>query len=149
MKRASRKVSRRRAFTLLEVLMVVVIIGILAALVVPNFFGAAEDAKEKLTKAVVDSGMNNTLDIYRTNMGRYPTTDEGLIALVDKPDDEEAAANWKGPYIKDASKLKDAWGREFIYQCPGQYNENSYDLSSPGKDGQEGTDDDITNWKKT
>lgn len=140
---------RRRAFTLLEVLMVVVIIGILAALVVPNFFGAQEGAKEDLTRALVDSGVNGTLDMYRMHMGRYPTTDEGLAALIEEPDDEELAEKWRGPYLKEGAKLQDAWGNDLIYESPGQYNENTYDLSSPGKDAQEGTEDDITNWEKT
>jgi len=150
MRRRLRKAGcRRRAFTLLEVLMVVVIIGILAALVVPNFFGASEGARKDLTKALIDSGINGTLDLYRMHMGRYPTSEEGLAALVERPDDDELAERWRGPYIKDGSKLKDAWGHDLIYECPGRYNEGSYDLSSPGPDGQEGTEDDITNWEKT
>jgi len=150
MKRRIRKTAvSRRAFTLLEVLMVVVIIGILAALVVPNFFGAQEGAKKDLTQALIDSGVNGTLDMYRMHMGRYPTTDEGLAALVEAPDDDELAEKWRGPYVKDGSKLKDAWGNELIYESPGQYNETMYDLSSPGQDNQEGTDDDVTNWEKT
>jgi len=139
----------RRAFTLLEVLMVVVIIGILAALVVPNFFGAQEGAKIDLTRALIESGINGTLDMFRMHMGRYPTTDEGLAALVEPPEDEEEAQKWRGPYVKDGSKIKDAWGNDLIYECPGQYNEDTYDLSSPGPDGQPDTDDDITNWEKT
>ncbi|MFQ5804875.1 MAG: type II secretion system major pseudopilin GspG [Phycisphaerae bacterium] len=150
MKRKRNKTTlRRRAFTLLEVLMVVVIIGILAALVVPNFFGAQEGAKIDLTRALIESGVNGTLDMYRMHMGGYPDTDEGLAALVDPPDDEELAEKWRGPYVKDGSKIKDAWGHDLIYESPGQYNEDWYDLSSMGPDGQEGTDDDITNWEKT
>jgi general secretion pathway protein G len=149
MKRELNKAALRQAFTLLEVLMVVVIIGILAALVVPNFFGASEDARIRLSKALIESGINGTLDLYRLHMGQYPTTDEGLAALVERPDDDELAEKWAGPYVKDGSKIKDAWGHDLIYESPGQYNENSYDLSSPGPDGQEGTDDDITNWEKT
>ena len=64
-------------------------------------------------------------------------------------DDEELAEKWRGPYIKDGSKLKDAWGNDLVYESPGQYNENTYDLSSTGPNGQEGDDDDITNWEKT
>jgi len=139
----------RRAFTLLEVLMVVVIIGILAALVVPNLFGTLEGARIDTTKSTVESGFNGTLDLYRMHMGRYPTTDEGLAALVEKPDDDELAEKWRGPYLKEGTKLQDAWNNDFIYESPGQVNEESYDLSSAGPDGQEGTDDDITNWEKT
>lgn len=140
---------RRRAFTLLEVLMVVVIIGILAAVVVPNFFGAAEGAKEDLTRSMIDTGISGTLDMYRMHMGRYPTSDEGLLGLVEAPDDEEIGAKWRGPYVTDGTKLRDKWGNELNYESPGQYNETTYDLSSPGQDGQFGTDDDITNWEKT
>jgi general secretion pathway protein G len=139
-----------RGFTLLEVLMVVVIIGLLAAFVVPNFFGAGEKAKKDLTKALIESGLNGALDLYRAHMGTYPESDSGgLMLLLEKPDDEEAAAKWHGPYIKKAQDLKDAWGTDLIYKCPGEINENGYDLSSAGPDKQEGTDDDITNWEKT
>jgi general secretion pathway protein G len=140
---------RRRAFTLLEVLMVIVIIGILAAFVVPNFFGAGERAKKDLTKALIESGVNGSLDMYKMHMGHYPREDEGgLQALVQAPDSEDLAAKWSGPYVKDGAKLKDAWGNDLIYSSPGQYNTNSYDLSSPGPNGSEGDEDDITNWKQ-
>ncbi len=140
---------RRRAFTLLEVLMVIVIIGILAAFVVPSFFGAGEGARIDLTKALIESGINGSLDMYKMHMGHYPREDEGgLQALVQAPDSEELQAKWRGPYIKDGAKLKDAWGHDLIYQSPGQYNQNSYDLSSPGPNGTEGDEDDITNWKQ-
>jgi general secretion pathway protein G len=145
--------SRVRAFTLLEVLMVVVIIGLLAAFVVPNFINAPDTAKRGLALGAV--GPNGTLatalKMYRLAVGRYPTTDEGLKALVEPPDDEEMAKKWKnggGPFI-DAGGLKDPWGKDFLYECPGNYNKDGFDLSSPGSDGQNGTDDDITNWQKT
>ncbi len=139
--------TRRRAFTLLEVLMVVVIIGLLAAFVVPNFFGAGERAKIDLTKALVSSGLNGALDLYKMHMGNYPSSeDDGLMALLEEPDDEELAEKWAGPYIKKAEDLRDAWGSELVYEFPGEYNEGSYDLSSSGPDMQEGTDDDIKNW---
>lgn len=149
-RKLQRRIARRRAFTLLEVLMVVVIIGILAAIVVPNLFGTLKGAREDTTRSTIKSGFNGALDLYRMHMGHYPREDEGgLAALLEKPDDEEAAAKWRGPYVKEGTKLKDAWGNDFIYQAPGQYNEETYDLSSPGADQQEGTDDDITNWEKT
>ena len=145
MKREVRR-TRRRAFTLLEVLMVVVIIGLLAAFVVPNFFGTEEKTKKNLSTALVKSGVNGTLDRYRLDMGHYPTTEEGLIALVQKPDNEEDAKKWAGPYVKTASDLKDSWGTDLIYKSPGEYNTDSYDLSSAGPDREPGTDDDIGNW---
>ncbi len=146
--------SRVRAFTLLEVLMVVVIIGLLAAFVVPNFINAPQTAKIGLATAAIgpNGSLPSALKMYRVAMGRYPTTDEGLKALVEVPDDEEQAKAWKkggGPFIEDINGLKDPWGNEFRYTCPGTYNTEGFDLSSVGPDGQEGTDDDIVNWKKS
>ena len=149
-KRLYRAHSPSRAFTLLEVLMVVVIIGLLAAFVAPTFFGTGERAKEDLTRAKIDSGLGGALKMYRVHVGHYPTEEEGgLKALMEKPDDEDLAKKWAGPYIEKANDLKDAWDHDLIYKAPGQYNTEGYDLSSPGKDGQEGTEDDITNWQKT
>ncbi len=145
----SKSALRRRAFTLLEVLMVVVIIGILAALIVPNLIGTLKGVEEDTTRVMIESGLKTPLNLYRMHMGHFPTSDEGLAALVEAPDDDELAEKWRGPYVEDGSKLKDAWGNEFIYESPGQYNEDRYDLSSPGPNGQEGDDDDITNWEKT
>ncbi|WP_320046864.1 type II secretion system major pseudopilin GspG [uncultured Ilyobacter sp.] len=149
MKRNGQRVARRRAFTLLEVLMVVVIIGILAALVVPNLFGTLEGARIDTAQSTITSGFNGALDLYRLHMGHYPTSDEGLTALVEKPDDDEEAELWRGPYLKQGTKLADPWNNPFIYESPGEYNEETYDLSSAGPNGQEGDDDDITNWEKS
>jgi len=136
-----------RAFTLLEVLMVVVIIGLLAAFVVPNFFSAGEKAKVDLTQALVDSGLNGALDLYKLHMGTYPRSDDGgLQLLLEEPDDEELAEKWAGPYIKKAEDLRDPWGHELIYECPGEVNADSYDLSSEGRTDDQ--DDDITNWEE-
>ncbi|MCK4343509.1 MAG: type II secretion system major pseudopilin GspG [Phycisphaerae bacterium] len=142
--------SRVRAFTLLEVLMVVVIIGLLAAFVVPSFFGAGEGVKIDLTQATIDSGLGGSLKMYRVHMGHYPTEDEGgLMALIEEPEDEELAKKWHGPYLEKVTNLRDAWGNELIYESPGKYNEDGYDLSSAGPDEQEDTDDDLCNWEKT
>ncbi len=138
----------RAAFTLLEVLMVIVIIGILAAFVVPALMGTQEGAKEDMTRNAVTSGLVTPLELFRTHIGRYPTSDEGLAALVTQPDSEDVEGKWRGPYVQDIAKLKDAWGNEFVYVSPGEVNENSYDLSSPGRNGRPGDDDDITNWQK-
>lgn len=145
-----RRLSRsRKGFTLLEVLMVVAIIGLLAAFVVPQLFGSRLRAEVQLTEALIKSGINGTLDRYRLDMGHYPREeDDGLMALIERPDDEDAAKKWAGPYIKKAEDLRDAWGNELVYEYPGNYNEDAYDLSSPGPDGEMGTDDDITNWKR-
>jgi general secretion pathway protein G len=154
MKTHTRRIRARvRAFTLLEVLMVVVIIGLLAAFVVPNFINAPTTAKIGLTEAAVGSNgsIASALKMYRLAMGHYPTTDEGLKALTEVPDEEEQAKAWRkggGPFIEDVNGLKDPWTHEYLYVCPGTYNTEGFDLSSAGPDGQEGTDDDIVNWKK-
>ena len=149
MSKQRRRSRTSAAFTLLEVLMVVAIIGLLAAFVVPNLFTAREGARIDLTQALITSGLNGALDRYRLDMGNYPGDDEdGLMALIEPPDDEELAKKWRGPYLKSAKDLKDAWGNDLIYSFPGEYNEGGHDLSSAGPDGEEGTDDDITNWEK-
>lgn len=151
MKKKTRHVStQKRAFTLLEVLMVVIIIGLLAAFVVPRFFSAPDRVKRDLANATVNTGLNGALDLYRAHMGAYPLSDEGgLQLLLEAPDDEELAKNWEGPYLKKAADLKDPWGVEWIYECPGEYNEKSYDLSSAGPDKQADSEDDIKNWEET
>lgn len=151
MNKRSRK-SAKRAFTLLEVLMVVVIIGLLAAFIVPNLFSTQQKSEVKLTKAKIDSGLSGALDRFRLDMGRYPTSDEGLMVLITAPDEdveEGSSRKWAGPYLKKAADIKDVWGSELIYESPGQYNEGGYDLSSAGPDRQPGTDDDIANWTRT
>jgi general secretion pathway protein G len=136
----------RHAFTLLEVLMVIVILGVLAALIVPQFTGTRERAMTDTAKIQI-AGLDSDLERFKIHCGRFPTSDEGLAALLEKPDDEGIAEKWAGPYLKKAPK--DPWGHDLIYVCPGEVNENGYDLSSAGPNGQEGDDDDITNWEKT
>jgi len=146
MKRSNGTRVIRRAFTLLEVLMVIVILGVLAALIVPQFTGTQRKAEIDMTATQIKS-LENTLETFKLHCGRYPSTDEGLAVLVNKPDDEEISEKWAGPYVK--TPPKDAWGQDLRYESPGQYNETSYDLSSIGPDRQEGTEDDITNWEKS
>ena len=141
---------RRTGFTLIEVLLVIFILGMLAAFVVPRFMSAGEEAKVGLVKAAIGpSGpVAFSLDHFRLHVGRYPTSEEGLKGLVERPDDiDEDKDLWKGPYIANAEQLKDPWQNDFEYKCPGDVNTDSYDLWSNGVDGQEGTDDDIKNWK--
>lgn len=133
---------RHSAFTLIELLLVLVILGILAAIVVPKFAGRTEQAR--LTAAATQiSSFGTALDAYEVDNGYYPKGKAGLLDLVQQPRD---AQNWKGPYLKEVPK--DPWGNEYVYECPGRQNATSYDLISGGPDGKTGSDDDITNWTK-
>jgi len=135
---------QRRAqngFTLIELLLVLVILTALAAVVVPKFTRRSEQAR--ITAAVTDiANIEVALDAFEIDTGRYPTSQEGLSALVAQPSN---ALEWKGPYIKRGIP-SDPWGNLYIYRQPGQYNTLGYDLHSYGPDGQEGGDDDIDNW---
>lgn len=141
-----RKTVGRRAFTLLEVLMVIVILGVLAALIVPQFGGTQKKAKND-SAALQIKNIEQQLEVFKTHCGRYPTQEEGLAILLNKPDSDELADKWAGPYLKNAAT--DPWNRELQYRQPGQYNSEMFDLWSNGEDGSEGTTDDITNWKRT
>ena len=137
-----RKPYRSSGFTLLELLVVLVIIGLLAGIVGPKFFKQLGKSEVKTARAQIDS-LGKALDQYRLDMGHYPSTEQGLSALWTKPADEP---KWAGPYLSKAPP-KDPWGRDYIYRCPGQHGD--YDLSSLGKDGREGgtaEDEDITSW---
>src|SRR5262245_54867031 len=140
-----RKTVRRRAFTLLEVLMVIVILGVLAALIVPQFGNTQEKAK-KDSAALQIKNVEQQLEVFKAHCGRYPTQEEGLASLLNKPDSEELTDKWAVPYLKTAAI--DPWQRSLEYRCPGQYNTDSFDLWSNGKNGSEGDDDDVVNWKK-
>lgn len=139
----------RRGFTLLEVMLVIGLLALLAAFVIPNLTGSADKAKVDLTQAAIDDNgaIANAVRQFQFHVGRYPET---LKELSEKPSEEEAAKNWAGPYIENPDKMKDAWGHEFKYASGenASHNENKFDLWSMGKDGQDGTDDDIVNWKK-
>jgi general secretion pathway protein G len=131
-----------RAFTLLELLVVMVILGLLAGYVAPKYFGQVGKSEVKVARAQIDA-LEKALDQYRLDTGRYPSTEFGLAALVSKPASE---AKWAGPYLKKSVPL-DPWGRAYLYKQPGEHGD--YDLLSLGKDGQPGGSDesaDITNW---
>lgn len=132
---------KQKGFTLIELLLVLVILTVLAALIVPQFTARSKQAK--ITAAKTDlSNLGTALDAFEIDNGQYPSADVGLNALIQQP---SGMTDWHGPYIKQVQN--DPWGHPYIYRYPGQHNTNSYDLSSMGPDGHEGTDDDVTNWK--
>lgn len=145
---------RRSGFTLFEVLLVIAILALLAAFVVPEFLNIQNQAEIDLAKTAVGrtGAIAKQLKFYRIAMGKYPEGEEGLRNLIERPEEdedlEEGKSKWAGPYIEDAESLKDPWGNEYNYRFPGENNdEDSYDLWSWGPDGEDGTDDDIVNWK--
>jgi len=132
----------KEGFTLIELLLVVVIIGILAAIVVPRLAGRSEEARVAKAKGDLAT-FRSQLSAYEIDNGKYPTTEQGLMALLEKPASAPEPKNWKGPYIEGTELPKDPWGNDYIYANPGQRNPMSYDLFSWGPDGQPNTEDDI------
>ncbi len=133
---------RSSGFTLLELLVVMVIIGMLVGYVAPKFFSQIGKSEVKTARAQIAS-LEKSLDQYRLDVGHYPASEQGLAALNERPSGE---AKWAGPYLK--KKLpKDPWGHDYTYKFPGDHGD--YDLFSYGKDGQlggTGEDEDIVNW---
>jgi general secretion pathway protein G len=131
-------------FTLIELLVVLVILGLLAGIVAPNIIGKTETANLQSTKTQVEN-LSAALDMFRLEVGRYPTSSEGLQALIEEPAGVE---RWKGPYLKKNIIPKDAWGNEFHYESPGDHG--PFDLYSHGPDnaeGGEGDNADIVSWQ--
>jgi general secretion pathway protein G len=145
-RRTARRADRRRAvggFTLLELLVVMVIIGLLAAYVAPRYFSQVGKSEVRSAQAQI-AALRNALDTYRLDVGSYPTTEQGLAALTARP---QNSAKWNGPYLQRAVP-PDPWGRPYQYRSPGEHAE--YDLLSLGKDGQPGgiaEAADITSWQ--
>ena len=137
------KISRTRGFTLIELLLVLVILGVLAAIVVPKFSGRTEQARRTAAVSQIAT-FGTALDAYEVDMGAYPQGKSGLAALVQQP---REGTGWRGPYMQKEIPL-DPWGNAYIYECPGKQNATGYDLSSMGLDARAGTDDDITNWQQ-
>lgn len=142
MKQPVRSIQRGAGFTLLELLVVLVIIGLLVGYVAPRYFAQVGKSEVKVARAQMKS-LEDALDQYRLDVGRYPSTEQGLAALFAQPAGE---ARWQGPYLKKAAP-NDPWGSAYQYRQPGEHGE--YDLISLGKDGQPGGTAeaaDITNW---
>lgn len=138
----SRRTLRSRGFTLVELLIVMIILGLLAALVAPKLFQKVGSSKQKAAKAQI-ALIESALDAFRLDIGRYPTTEEGLQALRKNP----GLPKWEGPYLsKDIPK--DPWGNDYIYKYPGVHGEyDLYSLGADGKEGGEGENADIGNWE--
>jgi general secretion pathway protein G len=128
----------RHAFTLVEMLLVLVILAVLAAVVIPKFSGRSQQAKETAAKTQIKS-IELALDAFEVDTGAYP---QNLDALVNQPSN---AQNWRGPYLKQGVPA-DPWGAPYVYVYPGKQNPKGYDISSMGPDGRAGGDDDISNW---
>jgi general secretion pathway protein G len=133
----------RQAFTLVELLLVLVILGVLAGIVVPKFSGRTEQARLTAAQSQLAT-FGTALDAYEVDIGSYPKGQTGLQDLVQQPRD---AQNWRGPYLRGQVPL-DPWGNAYVYECPGKQNPSGYDLMSLGPDGRAGTEDDINNWSQ-
>jgi len=142
--------SRRKVggFTLIEIMVVVIILGILAGLIIPRIMGRPEEAKRTKARMQMES-IETALKLYKLDNGTYPTTEQGLQALVEAPAVGELARNWReGGYLDKGRIPQDPWGGDYIYLSPGLHGE--YDLMSYGRDGQpggEGPDRDVNSWE--
>jgi len=137
---------KQQGFTLIEIIVVVVIIGILATFVAPKFLGKTDDARIVKAKSDIQA-IESALDIYKLDNYAYPTTDQGLEALVTIPSGDPAPANWQqGGYVKKLRK--DPWQRDYLYLNPGEKGEiDIYSLGADGVEGGEGANADIGNWE--
>jgi general secretion pathway protein G len=142
------KTMRYHGFTLIELMVVIVILGILAGLIVPRIMGRPEQAKQVKARIQIES-MSTALKLYKLDNGNYPTTEQGLQALVDQPASGTIPKNWrKGGYLEKGKVPKDPWGNDFIYLSPGIQDE--FDIISYGADGAAGGEDkdaDINSWE--
>lgn len=144
MRHETRDIGRAGGFTLIELMLVIVIISALAAMVVPRLAGRSDEARVAAAKADIKGNLSLALRLYEVDNGRYPTSEQGLQALLAKPSSPPLPGNWKGPYIEQ--EPLDPWGQPYAYEYPGNHPPREYDLYSLGADG-EASDDDVTNWQ--
>ena len=146
--RIPRTLRGNRGFSLIELMVVVIILGILAMYIGPKLMGRTEQAKEVQARVQI-TGLETALKLYKLDNGFYPTTEQGLQALVERPDAENVSQNWrKGGYLEKGKVPKDPWGNDFIYLSPGI--QGDYDITSYGADGVPGGEDenkDINSWE--
>ena len=143
MRRIDRRSRREGGFTLMELLVVMAIIGLLAVLVAPRVIGFLSGAKVDTANVQIDR-LSGVLDLYRLEVGQYPSQDDGLTVLVERPAN---AGNWNGPYIRNADSLTDPWGNPYVYRYPGEHGEfDLYTLGADGREGGDGENQDITSW---
>jgi general secretion pathway protein G len=137
-------VGRRSGFTLLELVVVIIVLGLLAGIVAPQIIGRLSEAKSTTARTQIEL-LSVALDGYRLDNGSYPTTEQGLAALREKPTRAPIPANWRGPYLRKTVPM-DPWGRPYLYRLPGERNPSAFDLESLGRDGKvggEGEDADV------
>jgi len=137
-------VRRRFGFTLLELVVVIIVLGLLAGIVAPQVISRLSEAKSTTARTQIEA-LSVALDGYRLDNGSYPTTEQGLAALREKPTRTPVPANWRGPYLRKGVPL-DPWGRPYLYRSPGEKNPGAFDLESLGRDGKvggEGEDADV------
>lgn len=135
---------RKGGFTLIEMLLVIAIIGLLAGVTIMNLDKIFGGSSEDIARLWVNETIKTPLTAYRVHVGRYPSSEEGLDALIHKP--EKAGNRWKGPYVEKLPA--DPWGRPYQYRYPGIKNKESYDVWSMGPSGRDGADDNIGNWEQ-
>lgn len=133
---------RTGAFTLLEILVTIAIIGLLATLAIMNLGGVHKHAEETAARLMVNESLKSALQVYRLSNGEFPSTAEGLQALVAAP---PGKSRWSGPYVERIPP--DPWGEPYQYEFPGRHNRATYDVWSKGPDKQSGTADDVGNWE--
>ena len=148
MKLFSRKKNRQAGFTLIELMVVIVILGVLAGLIIPRIMGRPDEARQAKAKMQIEA-LESALKLYKLDSGSYPTTEQGLNALVEAPTVGNIPKNWRqGGYLEKSKVPKDPWGNDFVYLSPG--NHGDFDLTCLGADGEsggEGVNKDINNWE--
>ncbi len=148
MKKNRQKKNGQAGFTLIELMVVIIILGILAGLIIPRIMGRPDEARQAKAKIQIEA-MESALKLYKLDNGSYPTTEQGLRALVEAPTIGNLPQNWRqGGYLEKGKVPKDPWGNEFIYVSPGSHSD--FDLICLGADGEqdgEGVNKDINNWE--